>query len=84
MMFLMSAKRMSKGMARLRHFLILLMRVLAVAALIFVVSRPLSGGWLGSIGMSKPDATLILLDPFRQHGSSRLTSGSVEKIRSTS
>ena len=53
---------MSKGMARLRHFLILLMRVLAVAALIFVVSRPLSGGWLGSIGMSKPDATLILLD----------------------
>ena len=62
MMFLMSAKRMSKGMARLRHFLILLMRVLAVAALIFVISRPLSGGWLGSIGMSKPDATLILLD----------------------
>ena len=49
-------------MARLRHFLILLMRVLAVAALIFVISRPLSGGWLGSIGMSKPDATLILLD----------------------
>ena len=62
MMFLMRAKRMSKGMARLRHFLILLMRVLAVAALIFVVSRPLSGGWLGSLGMSKPDATLILLD----------------------
>ena len=62
MMFLMSAKRMNKGMARLRHFLILLMRVLAVAALIFVISRPLSGGWLGSIGMSKPDATLILLD----------------------
>ena len=62
MMFLMRAKRMSRGMARLRHFLILLMRVLAVAALIFVVSRPLSGGWLGSIGMSKPDATVILLD----------------------
>ncbi len=62
MMFLMRAKRMSRGMARLRHFLILLMRVLAVAALVFVVSRPLSGGWLGSIGMSKPDATLILLD----------------------
>ena len=62
MMFLMRARRMSKGMARLRHFLILLMRVLAVATLIFVVSRPLSGGWLGSLGMSKPDATLILLD----------------------
>ena len=62
MMFLMTAKRMSKGMARLRHFLILLMRVLAIAALIFVISRPLSGGWLGSIGLGKPDATLILLD----------------------
>ena len=62
MMFLMSAKRMSRGIARLRHLLILLMRVLAVGTLIFAVSRPLSGGWLGSVGLSKPDATLILLD----------------------
>ncbi len=62
MMFLMSAKRMSRGMARLRHLLILLMRVLAIGTLIFAVSRPLSGGWLGSVGLSKPDATLILLD----------------------
>ena len=62
MMFLMRAKRMSKGMARLRHLLILLMRVLAIGTLIFAVSRPLSGGWLGSVGLSKPDATLILLD----------------------
>ena len=62
MMFLMSAKRMSRGMARLRHLLILLMRALAIGALIFAISRPLSGGWLGSVGLSKPDATLILLD----------------------
>ena len=62
MMFLMHAKRMSRGMARLRHLLILLMRVLAIGALIFAISRPLSGGWLGSVGLSKPDATLILLD----------------------
>ena len=62
MMFLMTAKRMSKGMARIRHFLILLMRVLAIAALIFAISRPLSGGWLGSIGFAKPDVTMILLD----------------------
>ncbi|RKU27768.1 hypothetical protein C6499_11065 [Candidatus Poribacteria bacterium] len=62
MMFLMRAKRMSRGMARLRHLLILLMRVLAIAALIFAISRPLSGGWLGSVGLSKPDATLVLLD----------------------
>ena len=62
MMFLMRAKRMSRGMARLRHLLILLTRVLAIGTLIFAVSRPLSGGWLGSVGLSKPDATLILLD----------------------
>ena len=62
MMFLMRAKRMSRGMAHLRHLLILLMRVLAIGALIFAISRPLSGGWLGSVGLSKPDATLILLD----------------------
>ena len=62
MMFLMRAKRMSRGMARLRHLLILLMRVLAVGALIFAISRPLSGGWLGSVGLNKPDATLVLLD----------------------
>ena len=75
MMFLMHAKRMSKGMARLRHFLILLMRVLAVATLIFVVSRPLSGGWLGSIGMGRPDATLILLDRSPSMGMQDLQTG---------
>lgn len=62
MMFLMTAKRMSKGMARIRHILILLMRTLAIAALIFAISRPLSGGWLGSIGLAKPDVTMVLLD----------------------
>ena len=75
MMFLMHAKRMSKGMARLRHFLILLMRVLAVVTLIFVVSRPLSGGWLGSIGMGRPDATLILLDRSPSMGMQDLQTG---------
>ena len=62
MMFLMSAKRMSKGLAQLRHFLIMLMRMLALGALVFAVSRPLAGGWLGGVGLGKPDATLILLD----------------------
>lgn len=62
MMFLVRAQRMSKGMARLRHVLIMLMRMAAVGALIFAISRPLVSGWLSSVGMSKPDATLILLD----------------------
>ncbi len=62
MMFLMSAKRMSKGMAQLRHLLIMLMRMLAVGTLVFVVSRPLAGGWLGCVGLGKVNVTLILLD----------------------
>jgi len=62
MMFLISARRMNKGMARLRYVLIMLMRMAAIAALIFALSRPLATGWWSGIGMTKPDATLILLD----------------------
>ena len=62
MMFLVSAKRMNKGMARLRYVLIMLLRMLAIAVLVFAVSRPLATGSLGSLGMGKPDATLVLLD----------------------
>lgn len=61
MIFLLAAQRMNKGLSRLRQVLILLLRVLAVAAVIFVVTRPLSGGWLGLTG-GAPDTVLILLD----------------------
>ena len=62
MMFLVRAQRMSKGMARLRYVLIMLMRMAAVGALVFALSRPLVSGWFSGVGMGKPDATLILLD----------------------
>ncbi len=62
MMFLVSANRMNKGMARLRYFLIMLMRMAAIGAIIFAVSRPMVSGSMGSLGLGKPDATLILLD----------------------
>ena len=39
MMFLLAANRMSRGYARIRQWLILAMRVLALAALLFAVSR---------------------------------------------
>lgn len=61
MMFLLDAKKMTKGIARLRQVLILAMRVIAVAAIIFVAGRPLAGGWLGFAG-GKADTLLILLD----------------------
>ncbi len=62
MMFLLAANRMSRGYARLRQWLILLARTLAVAALIFAVGRPLASGWLGLAAGGRADTTIILLD----------------------
>src|SRR5947199_9333752 len=62
MMFLLATNRMSRGYAKLRQMLILLFRVLAIAGLIFAVSRPLAGGWLGRAAGGRPDTTIILLD----------------------
>ena len=61
MMFLLDAKKLTKGIARLRQILILSLRVLAVLFLLFAASRPLAGGWLALTG-GKPDTVLILLD----------------------
>ncbi len=52
---------MTKGLARLRQILILAMRVLAVATLVFAASRPLAGGWIGLSG-GRADTLVILLD----------------------
>jgi hypothetical protein len=62
MMFLLAAQRMSRGYARLRQWLILLFRMLAVAGLIFAVARPLASGVLGLAGGGKADTTIVLLD----------------------
>jgi hypothetical protein len=62
MMFLLAANRMSRGYARLRQWLIMAFRMAAIAGLIFAVSRPLSGGWLGLAAGGRADTTLILLD----------------------
>lgn len=62
MMFLLAANRMSRGYARLRQYLIMAMRMLAIAGLIFAISRPLTGGWLGRAGGGKPDTTIVLVD----------------------
>jgi hypothetical protein len=62
MQFLLAATRQSTSQARLRHFLILLCRVLAVLALVLWLARPLSGGWFGWFISGAPDAILLLLD----------------------
>lgn len=61
-MFLLQAKRMARGMARLRYILIMIARMLAVAGLIFAISRPMSGGWLGLTTSGAPEITVVILD----------------------
>jgi hypothetical protein len=61
MIFLHAAQRMNKGLSRLRQVLILTLRVLALAAIVLMVSRPLAGGWLGLTG-GAPNTVLILVD----------------------
>jgi len=62
MMFLIAANRMSRGYAKLRQWLILAARVLACLGLIFVVSRPLTGGLLARAAGGRPDTTILLMD----------------------
>lgn len=80
MMFLLDAKKMTKGLARLRQILILAMRVLAVAALVFAASRPLAGGWIRLAG-GKADTLIILLDRSASMEQRKLETG--ESKRST-
>src|SRR3954464_8783893 len=70
MMFLLAANRMSRGYARLRHWLIMAFRVAAIAALVFAISRPLAGGWLGLTAGGRADTTVVVLDrsPSMQQG----------------
>lgn len=62
MRFLISATRHSTSSAKLRQWLILACRTLAVALLVFFLARPLAGGWLGWALSPAPDTIMILLD----------------------
>src|SRR5205085_2312991 len=62
MMFLLAANRMSRGYARIRQWLIMAFRMAAIAALTFVVCRPLAGGWLGLTAGGRVDTAIVVLD----------------------
>jgi hypothetical protein len=88
MMFLLAAERMARGYSRLRQWLILLARMLAIAGLVFAVSRPLASGWLGLAAGGQADTTIILLDrsPSMQQrgqgtGDSKLETGRKQLVR---
>src|SRR5499427_5303155 len=62
MRFLQAANRSSISQAKLRQLLVLLFRVLAVIALVFFLSRPMAGGWLGWALSPAPEVVLLVLD----------------------
>ena len=67
MQFLLKATKESRGKKRLKHFLILLMRSLAIAALVFAIARP-TGGRLLRLGRWQGRNCYPDPRPFRQHG----------------
>lgn len=62
MRFLFDKSRLSKGLQKLRHILILLARTAAVLGLVFALSRPLSSGFVGSVAGGGPDTVVCLID----------------------
>jgi len=62
MRFLQAANRSSISQAKLRQLLVLLFRVLAVAALVLFLSRPMAGGWLGWALSPAPEVVVLVLD----------------------
>jgi hypothetical protein len=88
MMFLLAANRMSRGYARIRQWLILASRSLAIAALAFVIGRPLAGGYLSLAAGARSDAMILILDrsPSMQQagaasGASKLEAGRQQVVR---
>src|SRR5580658_7519616 len=77
MRFLLSATRSSASHTKLRQFLILLFRVLAVGMLLLFLARPLAGGWLGWALSPAPDAIVLLLD--RSASMETQTAGSAKR-----
>src|SRR4051812_50102389 len=61
MQFLLQATQSSTSHAKLRQFLILALRVLAVVALVFFLARPLAGGWVGWGLAPAPGSVFLLL-----------------------
>ncbi len=75
MMFLLSAKKTHRGMAIVKHVMILLARMLAIAGLLFAISRPLATDWFGSIVGGKPETVIVILDRSASMKQQNLLSG---------
>ncbi len=78
MMFLRKAQKMNKGLSKLRQYLILAFRMLAITALILTIARPLAGGLLGLTG-GAPDSVIVLLDRSASMEEQLLTTGTSKR-----
>lgn len=89
MMFLTRAMRQSSRLSRWRHWLLLLLRTVAVALLVLAVSRPVASELFGWSFRSVPETVVLVVDrsasmATRQNGSGPTTlQKGVEKIAAT-
>lgn len=62
MIFLLKANKAATRRAKLRQYLLLLFRALAIFFMIFAMLRPVTGGWLGAAAGGAPEVIVVLLD----------------------
>lgn len=62
MMFLLEGERSSKGRQRLREFLLLAARTLAILALVLTIGRPIAGGWAARVAGERLDTVVLVVD----------------------
>jgi hypothetical protein len=91
MMFLLRANKAATRRAKIRQYLLLLFRALVILFLIWAMSRPITGGWIGKAAGGASEVVLVVLDRSasmegrapdsqetkRQHGDARLDSDGV-------
>lgn len=62
MRFLLAATKMASGLSKLKQYLILAMRTLAVATLVLFASRPLISGISGWLGTEESQLSIVIVD----------------------
>lgn len=62
MRFLLAATKMASGLSKLKQYLILAMRTLAIATLVLFASRPLISGISGWLGTEESQLSIVIVD----------------------
>lgn len=62
MRFLLAATKMASGLSKLKQYIILALRTLAVATLVLFASRPLISGISGWLGTEESQLSIVLID----------------------